>query len=127
MSHYTTIKTTMRDREILAVALRDLYPDAIVDVRDKLTISGYGGRLADAQVAVRKVGLYGEDIGFAAADDGTLSMIVDSGTNHRHAETLRRLPQRYSYHSTTTQARRLGFAVTNEQTIAAPAVATVGR
>lgn len=126
MSHFTTIKTQMQDREALAAALRDVFPGAIVDVADSLTITGYRMQKVDGEVAVRGVGAYRTDIGFARNPDGTLSRIMDAYTARQRAEQLGRIPQRYSYHSTVQQARRLGFAVTNEQAIAAPAVQRVG-
>ena len=131
MSHFTKIKTAMRDREALAAALRDLYPNAIVNVRDRLTLSGYRGRTETAEVAVRTVGAFGTDIGYARQPDGTLARVADDYTerHEEHQEAARRLPQRYAYHQTINEARRLGFRIMNETTttIAAPLVQRAGR
>jgi len=119
MSHWTQIKTTMRDPSSLADALRELYPGAVVDVaRSGITIYGYQGQQRIGVVAVRGVGAYWTDIGFTLDADGTLSQIADAGNDWQelHKDAGRRLPQRYAYHQAIRSARAHGFQLVDEKT-----------
>jgi hypothetical protein len=81
MSHFTRVRTTLRDRDMLAAALRASgYP--VVEVHDSpQRLSGWGSQAAQAEVIVRRAHIPGHvygDFGFARQADGTYAVVIDA-------------------------------------------------
>jgi hypothetical protein len=79
MSHYTRIRTTLRDPNVLADALRAVgYPRVEVHERPQL-LHGWKTHTAQAEVIVRLADIPGHawgDLGFARQPDGTFDVVI---------------------------------------------------
>lgn len=112
MSHFTTLKTSLVEREYLVQALRDLgyQPETgAVEVR------GYGGNRTRVEI---KIGTSnpGYDIGFRKVG-GTYEMVADWwGIRDVSQDAfLRLLSQRYAYHATRAKLQEQGFDLVREE------------
>ncbi|MFI5914131.1 DUF1257 domain-containing protein [Dactylosporangium sp. NPDC051541] len=120
MSHFTRVRTALRDAQLLAEALAGVgYPGAEVHDAPQV-LFGYQGdaRPETAEVIVRRaqIGDASNDIGFRRADDGTFEAIISDFDRHRHGEPwLRQLTQQYGRSATLQYAERNGFEVTGEE------------
>jgi hypothetical protein len=88
MSHFTRLRTTLRDADLLATALRRVgYRH--VEVHDTpQTLYGYQGdaRPERAELVVRRehIGRSSNDIGFARQPDGSFEAIISEYDRRRH-------------------------------------------
>jgi hypothetical protein len=109
MSHFTRVRTQLRDMEMVKRAL--------IDLGYKVTsgsVYGFGGQEARVDLVVRTAGKY--DIGFKM-EGSNIEMIADFwGIPVDRAEFLRRLTQRYAYLTVTEQARQQGWQTVLEET-----------
>jgi hypothetical protein len=114
MSHFSTLKTELRDREALIEALRDLghHPED-----GDRPIRGYRGQTELAQVAV--VPAEGGDIGFRwDATTGQYELVTDLDLWRQPVPVerfLARLTQRYALRTILAASAAEGFQV-QEQT-----------
>jgi Protein of unknown function (DUF1257) len=108
MSHFTRVRTQLRDLETVKQALKDLgFAVRSGEVR------GYGGQQIHADVVVRLDGGY--DIGFRK-DGQNVTMIVDLwGLKIHSDEFLAKLTQRYAYRTVLEQATDQGWQVVGEE------------
>lgn len=132
MSHFTTLRTHITDRDALVAALADVGYHA-VEVHDTpQTLHGYRGdrRPERAHVIVRRrhIGSSSNDIGFRQGDDGQFTAVISEYDRHTHDATwLRRLTARHAYHATTTTLAAQGYQMVEEQTEQGGAVRMVLR
>jgi Protein of unknown function (DUF1257) len=119
MSHYTRVRTTLRDPQVLAAALRAAgYP--AVEVHDSpQRLRGWGGRTAGAEVIVRREHITGHaigDFGFARQPDGTFAVIIDDMDRARNGPGwLPRLTQAYGHAAALKYAADHGYEVTSDE------------
>jgi hypothetical protein len=121
MSHFTRLRTTIKDREVLERCLEEMGYDVLEGGR----ISGFSGRRrVDLRVPVRR----GYEIGFKQAQDGTYEVIADwwgvEGTNsgdfsrrlERQFEDIQREVRRqYALETVLEKSREQGFDVVEQQ------------
>lgn len=109
MSHFTRIRTKLRNLVLLERALRDLgYVPSVGNVR----VRGWHGESRRADLVVQQPNGY--DFGFRLVD-GELVMLADVyGFRGNPADLLGPISQRYAYHVCREQAEAQGFQVTGE-------------
>jgi hypothetical protein len=132
VSHFTTLRTHITDRDALVAALADVGYDE-VEVHDTpKTLEGWRGdrRSERAHVIVRRrhVGSSSNDIGFRRGDDGRFAAIISDHDRPAHDATwLNRVTARHAYHATTTTLAAQGYQMVEEQTEQGGAVRMVLR
>jgi Protein of unknown function (DUF1257) len=120
MSHYTTVRTTLRDADVLAEALKEV-GFAMVEVNDTpQPLRGFAGRTgaARAELIVRRQDAAGAsaDIGFARSPDGSFAAVMDSMDLGRYgAQWLRRLTQAYGHMAALRYALAHGYEVLTDE------------
>ena len=120
MSHFTRIRTRLRDAEVLAEALRAVgHPD--VEVHDRpQTLYGYRGdaRPEKAEVIVRRehIGPASNDIGFARGPDDTFEAVISEFDRTRYDRAwLTKLTRSYGYAATLRYAETHGYEVATDE------------
>lgn len=120
MSHFTRIRTQLRDAEVLAAALRDVGLQQ-VEVHDQpQTLYGYQGdvRPEKAEVIVRRayVGPASNDIGFALGSGDTFEAIISEHDRRRYDQAwLTKLTRSYGYAATMKYAKTNGYEVETDE------------
>jgi hypothetical protein len=119
MSHFTRMRTTLRDPDLLAAALNEAgYPD--VEVHDHAQkMRGWAGQTRRAEVIVRREHLPRgglADLGFARGPDGSFEAIIDS-TDGRGLgpQWLPRLTQAYGHAAALRYAHDHGYEVLTDE------------
>ena len=114
MSHFSTIKTELRDRPALLEALRDLGHDPR---EGSLPVRGYRGQTLEAQLAVAQSN--GADIGFRLnPETGSYELVTDLDLWSQPVPVerfLAQLSQRYALRTILAATAEEGFQV-SEQT-----------
>jgi hypothetical protein len=119
MSHFTRVRTTLRDPQMLAAALKAVgYPQ--VEVHDRpQQLHGWGGRTASADVIVRREHIGGHvigDFGFARGSDGVFEVIMDNMDRARNGSGwLPRLTQAYGHAAALKYAGEHGYDVVTDE------------
>jgi hypothetical protein len=122
MSHFTCIKTQLKNRDTLIQALADVGFDD-VEVHEKAQhLYGYQGDVREqtAEVIIRRqyIGAASNDIGFKQQDDGQFEAIISEYDCHQYSQSwLNGLTQRYGYHTLLATAPEQGFTVEEEETL----------
>jgi hypothetical protein len=125
MSHFTRIKTQLKEKRFLRPALDDLvqvYGYEVVEgtVHNPVMVRGYGGQQTPCEI---KVDLHnrGYDIGFEKQQE-QYAMVADwwsggalAGFNREQFQ--QRVEQRYAYHAVMEQVEQQDFSVTAEETL----------
>lgn len=120
MSHFTRVRTKLRDAATLAAALNTM-GFSTVEVHDEpQALHGYRGdvRPERAEVIIRRryVGRLSNDIGFARRPDGTLEAIISEYDRPRYGATwLTELNRAYSYAATLTYAENHGYEIATDE------------
>ncbi len=112
MSHFTTIKTQIKDLEALREACQELGLGLLQDTEAR----GYGSNRQRAEFVIRLKGPY--DIALARQGDGTYGLSTDWWDGHVEQEVgtnYGRLLQLYAVHKTSREARRRGLTVRRSQ------------
>lgn len=112
MSHFSQIKTQLRNLNSLQAALTDL---GIVWKSGSEAIRGYRGKTQTAEIAIEQDNGY--DIGFRW--NGSEYELVADLQFWRQTLTvdrfLSRVTQRYAYHTVLNETTQKGFQVTEQQ------------
>jgi hypothetical protein len=120
MSHFTRVRTTLRDAATLAAALEAMGFSA-VEIHDQpQALFGYEGdvRPERAEVIIRRehIGQFSNDIGFARQPDGTLEAIISEFDRGRYGTPwLTELTRAYSYAATLAYAKTNGYNVATDE------------
>lgn len=120
MSHFTRIRTQLRDPEVLVEALRTVGHDQ-VEVNDQpRTLYGYQGdaRPEKAEVVIRRqhIGSASNDIGFARGEDGSFEAIISEYDRSRYdAKWLDKLTHSYSHAATLRYAETHGYEIATDE------------
>jgi hypothetical protein len=122
MSHFTCIKTQIKDKTALVQALADAGFKAVEVHEQAQHLYGYQGdaRPETAEVIIRRkyIGHASNDIGFKCQPDGTFQAIISAFDRHQYSQQwLNQLTQRYGYHHLMAQAPEQGFAIETEETL----------
>jgi hypothetical protein len=114
MSHFSTVKTELRDRQALVDALTDLGHAPAEGTRD---VRGYRGQTVSAELAVPQES--GADIGFRwNAESGSYELVTDLELWRQPVPVerfLAQLSQRYALRTILAASAEEGFQV-SEQT-----------
>lgn len=122
MSHFTCIKTQLKNRDSLIQALADV-GFKYVEVHEQAQhLYGYQGDVREqtAEVIIRRqhIGAASNDIGFKQQDDGQFEAIISEYDCTKYSqEWLNNLTQRYGYHTLLATAPEQGFTVEEEETL----------
>ncbi len=122
MSHFTTIKTQIKDTSALVKALSDVSFAEVEVHPEPKHLYGYQGdiRPETAEVIVRRTYISGSsnDIGFQRQDDGTFKAIISEFDRRRYSQDwLNQVTQRYGYHLLMATAPAEGFSIEEEQVL----------
>jgi hypothetical protein len=113
MSHFSTVKTELRDFQSLCEALADLGHDAR---QGDLHVKGYRGQTVVAQLTVSQAN--GSDIGFRwSAESGSYELVADLDLWQQPVPVerfLARLNQRYALRSILSASAAEGFQVAEQ-------------
>ena len=113
MSHFSTIKTELRDRQSLLEALEDLGHGPR---QGSLMVRGYRGQTVEAQLAVAQAN--GADIGFRLnPETGSYELVTDLDLWNQHVPVerfLAQLNQRYALRSILAATAEEGFQVSEQ-------------
>ena len=121
MSHWTNMKTQIRDKEALKKALARMFPEA--RITENSIVRGYSGNSKKADVVVEAPAKGGfnsfYDLGFTRAQDGTFEAVTDffgsakwTGNENQLRQSLTR---NYACEVTKSEAEKMG-AFVNETT-----------
>jgi Protein of unknown function (DUF1257) len=113
MSHFSNIKTKIRNVESLTAALTDL---GIEWKAGPESVRGYQGDTRTAAVIIKQENGY--DIGFSSNADHEYELITDLQfweQNWSVDRFLSQVTQRYAYHTVVTEATKQGFQVAEER------------
>lgn len=111
MSHFTTIKTEIRNVAALKEAARALG----LTLEEKGEVRGYAGRTTNADYVIRLASDY--DIGFCLTKDKTYEIVADwfsPSVAQAIGKNGGRLLQEYSYAVLKMEARRRGQMITRK-------------
>lgn len=122
MSHFTCIKTQIKNRDALVQALADIGFNNVEVHETAQHLYGYQGdvRPQTAEVIIRReyIGAYSNDIGFKQQQDGQFEAIISEYDCSQYSqEWLNNLTQRYGYHMLMETAPAQGFTVEEEETL----------
>ena len=113
MSHFSTIKTELRDRQSLLEALEDLGHGPR---QGSLMVRGYRGQTVEAQLAVAQAN--GADIGFRLnPETGSYELVTDLDLWNQSVPVerfLAQLNQRYALRSILAATAEEGFQVSEQ-------------
>lgn len=102
MSHFTRVRTQLRNIETVKQALTDLG----YHVTDG-SVRGYGGQRADADLVVNTGGQY--DIGFRREGENVVMVADFWGLKVNREQFLAQVSQRYAYLTVVEQAQAQGW------------------
>ena len=122
MSHFTSVKTKIRDLTCLLQALDDLgytYTKADLEVNQYVTVKGYRGQTTEAVVSIHASKTY--DIGVKITADGTYEFVsdwwgVETTRGVTEEEFIKSLTRRYSYHKVISEIKKKGYSIESEET-----------
>ena len=119
MSHFTTIKTVIRDHSLLCDTLRTLHHR--FQEGERVLIRGYEGNTAYGQVVVDTGTQY--DIGFQRQSDETFAVCADwwgvqLGGRINENDFLRQVNQTYQHMAVRKQVELHGYIIEEERVMA---------
>lgn len=123
MSHFTSIKTLIKNRDALVKALADAGFDRVEVHETAQPLYGFQGdvRPEKAEVIVRRqyLGASSNDLGFKQQEDGQFEAIISQyDRGYRYSQQwLNELTQRYGYHALMATVPELGFALEEKETL----------
>jgi len=114
VSHYTSVKTKFKDKDLLVAALKELYVEVEVH-NEPVKIHGYGGaeRLAEIVVRKRYANTTYADVGFKRQPNGTYELVVDDLDFNRLGgqRWLGQLAQKYGTRAVIRTGARKGMRI----------------
>jgi hypothetical protein len=122
MSHFTCIKTQIKNVDSLLKALSDLGFNKVETHQTAQHLYGWQGDVREqtAEVIIRRkyVGDSSNDIGFKRQEDGQFEALVSEYDRHRYSQQwLNNLTQRYAYHTLMATAPAEGFTIEEEEVL----------
>ncbi len=122
MSHFTAIRTEIRDVDALVKALDDVGFNQVEVHQEAQNLYGYQGDVREqtAEVVIRRhsIGKWSNDIGFKQQSDGNFEAIISEYDRTKYSQDwLNQLTQRYGYHTLMATAPVEGFAIEEEETL----------
>ena len=115
MSHFSQIKTKIRNLPALQSALTDMGADWKAGPQ---TVRGYQGKTETADVVIEQANGY--DLGFKQnVDTGDYELVADMQYWQQSLSVdgfLNQVTQRYAYYTVVTETSRQGFQVAEQKT-----------
>lgn len=116
MSHFSQIKTKIRNLPALQAALTDMGTDWKAGPQ---TVRGYRGKTETAEVVIEQENGY--DLGFKLnADTGDYELVADMQYWQQQLSVdgfLNQVTQRYAYHTVLSETSRQGFQIAEQKTV----------
>lgn len=121
MSHFTRVRTTLRDPELLVAALASAGFGNVESHDAPQTLYGYRGdaRPERAEVIVRRkhIGRASNDIGFRRREDGSFEAVISEYDRSRYDRTwLTRVARAYGHAAALRYAEENGYEVQSDET-----------
>lgn len=122
MSHFTCIRTQIKNQNALLKALADVGFKEVEVHETAQHLYGYQGDLRSqtAEVIIRRqyIGSASNDIGFKRQENGQFEAIISEYDRNKYSqEWLNGLTQRYGYHMLMETAPEQGFSIEEEETL----------
>ena len=122
MSHFTCVKTQIKNVEALVKALADVGFKNVEVHETAQHLYGYQGdvRPETAEVVIRRkyISSASNDIGFKRQEDGQFQAIISDYDRVKYGQQLlNRLMQRYGYHTLMVTAQEQGFTVEEDEVL----------
>jgi hypothetical protein len=119
MSHFTRVRTALRDPDLLVQALTAVGFTAVEAHDTPQTLYGYRGdaRPDRAEVIIRRrhIGSASNDIGFRRRDDGTFEAVISEYDRHRYDQPwLTEVARAYGHAAALRYAEDNGFEVDSD-------------
>ncbi|MFN3927296.1 MAG: DUF1257 domain-containing protein [Pseudanabaenaceae cyanobacterium] len=123
MSHFTTIRTQIRDRAILIQVLQELGFSTIEVHETPQPLYGYEGeqRPETAEIIIRRqyISEFSNDLGFQLQADGTYTAIISDYDRTQYNQAwLGKLLQKYSYYKLQQLLQQQGLQLQSTETLA---------
>lgn len=120
MSHFTCIKTQIKNADWLVQALADLEFKNVEVHQTAQHLYGFQSdiRPQTAEVIIRRqyIGSASNDIGFKQQSDGTFEAIISEYDRAQYSQDwLNRLTQRYGYRALMATAQEQGFDIESDE------------
>lgn len=120
MSHFTSIKTQIKNLEALVQALADIGFKNVETHETAQHLYGYQGdiRQQTAEVIIRRqhIGASSNDIGFKKQEDGQFKAIISEYDRGKYNQQwMDKLMQRYGYHALKASAQEQGFSIEEDE------------
>lgn len=121
MSHFTRVRTKLRDADLLLKALAEVGYGTVEHHETPQTLYGYQGdaRPERAEVIIRRrhIGRVSNDIGFRRSESGDFEAIVSDYDRHRHGEPwLKKVARSYGHLAALRYAEENGYEVASDET-----------
>ncbi len=116
MSHFTTVKTKIRDFQCLKQALEDLGYE-YTEAEEGVKVRGYLNQLETADLCIKASKTY--DVGVRKTVDGYELLAdwwgVETTRGLTEQEFVNQISQRYAYHKVIKEVKARGFSVETEE------------
>lgn len=118
MSHFTTVKTKLKDLTCLKQALKDLkYEFTEAEQHQQIQVRGYNNQHDTADMCIRVSKKY--DVGVKITEHGVEFIADWWGVETTHGlteeEFINKLTQRYAYHKVVQEIESRGFTLEEEE------------
>jgi hypothetical protein len=120
VSHFTSVKTKIKNQVCLVRALKDLgYEFNEAQEHQFVQVRGYQGQKAEGIIAIRASKTY--DIGVKVNADGTMEFFADwwgveTTRGVTEEEFIKAVTRRYSYHMVKQEIEKKGWTLEQEET-----------
>jgi hypothetical protein len=119
MSHFTRVRTKLRDRELLVKALNSVGFTTVEAHDSPQTLYGYRGdaRPERAEVIIRRrhIGKLSNDIGFRRREDGGFEAIISEYDRSRYDQAwLTKVARAYGHAAALRYAEEHGYEVDSD-------------
>jgi isochorismate hydrolase len=115
MSHFTTVKTKLKDLVRLKLAVEDVGL-TLVESEEMMEVRGYQGNVEKSNLIIKATDHY--DIGVQQTQEGYTFVAdwwgIEMETGLKEKQWVDRLTQRYSYHKVLAEITQRGFTLEEE-------------
>lgn len=124
MSHFSKVKTVIKDLSSLIEALKAMgYDESVIEQGDAIDIADYFHGHNTVQVAIRRENLKGKmgtysDLGFKLQDDGTYELILDNYFRDAADAWVKQMNQEYAKAVIVKNIAWQGYQVESQETLA---------
>lgn len=119
MSHFTSVKTKIKNYVCLLRAIKELgYEVVEAEEHQMVQVRGYQGQKADGILKIKASKTY--DIGVKVAEDGTYEFFADwwgveTTRGITEEDFIKQVTRRYSYHMVKQEIEKKGWTLEEEK------------